>query len=290
MVGSHRSERTIGEGDCSVKTMFLAIGLLALGYGALLAGLYAAQRALLYHPSGDRPRPGVALSGAVRVVDVPSHDGLALFTWWAEPRDAEMPVIVYFHGNAGTQVDREERVAAFVSRGWGVLMPTYRYNAGAGGKPSEDALIADGRSVLAWLDARGIGSERRVLFGESLGTGIAVALLENEASAAAMILDAPYESIASVASSIYWFVPVRALLKDTFDSQTRIQSVSVPLLIGHGAVDRVIPVQHGRRLFDAANEPKTWVLKPDADHVGLFDHGFLEDVATFLSNVFGRPV
>lgn len=273
-----------------MKTMFWVLGVLALGYGMLVVGLYAAQRALLYHPTDDRPRPGHDLAETVRVLDVPSHDGLALFTWWAEPRDADMPVIVYFHGNAGTQVDREERVAAFVARGWGVLMPTYRYNSAAGGRPSEAALIADGRAVLSWLDARGIGAERRVLFGESLGSGVAVALLENENSAAAVILDAPYDSIVSVASRIYWFVPVRALLKDTFDSLSRVRNVTVPVLIGHGAADRVIPMEHGRRLFDAANEPKTWVMKPEAGHVGLFEHGFLDDISKFLGDVFGRPV
>jgi fermentation-respiration switch protein FrsA (DUF1100 family) len=273
-----------------VKTVFWVIGLIAVGYGALVMGLYGAQRALLYHPSGDRPRPGPGLADATRVVEIPSHDGLPLFTWWAEPRDPEMPVIVYFHGNAGTQVDREERVAAFVARGWGVLMPTYRYNAAAGGKPSEAALIADGRAVLSWLDDRGVGPDRRVLFGESLGSGIAVALLENDRSAAAAILDAPYDSIAAVASKIYWYVPVNLLLKDRFDSLSRIGGVTVPLLIGHGGDDRIIPEAHGKRLFDAANGPKTWAFKPHAGHVDLFDHGFLDDISAFMSKVFDRPL
>lgn len=267
-----------------MQVAILVTGLVCLGYGALVAGLYVAQRALLYHPNGDRPRPGPALAHLVTIQEVPSHDGLGLFSWWAPPARPDAPVIVYFHGNAGTQYDREERVAGFISKGWGVLMPGYRYNSGAGGDPSETALIADGKAVLDWVVAKGVLPDQIVLFGESLGSGVATALAREEGAAAALVLDAPYDSIMEVAAKVYWYVPVRHLLKDPFDSHTRIGDVRIPVLIGHGGEDTLIPDRHGRRLFEAANEPKIFVFKPEAGHTELFEFGFLDDVDRFLAD------
>ena len=247
---------------------------IVIGYALLVAGLYVAQRSLMYHPDPSRPRPGPDLAGQVTIQEIPSHDGLGLFSWWAPPADGTKPVVLYFHGNAGTQADREERVAL----GWGVLMPGYRYNSGAGGTPSETALLTDAQAVMAWLRQKGIGSGQTVLYGESLGTGIAVTLAMQADTARCLILDAPYDSIAAVAARHYWFVPVGQLLKDRFNSVDRISAVRIPVLIGHGDLDRVIPIAHGRRLFEAANMPKTFAHKPSAHHTDLFDHGFLDDI------------
>lgn len=267
-----------------IMTVTLMItGAVLLAYVMLVLGLYIAQRALLYHPNGDRPRPGAVLSGHVSIEEVPSHDGLGLFSWWAAPASADAPVLLYFHGNAGSQADREERMTAFLSKGWGVLMPAYRYNAGTDGRPSEDALIADGRAVLNWLQDRGIAPDRIVLFGESLGSGVATALAAERPDLGALVLDAPFDSVMEVAARLYWYVPVRLLLKDRFDSAARIANVRIPVLIGHGGQDRIIPERHGRRLFQVAQEPKEFVYKPEAGHVDLFEHGFLTDIERFVT-------
>ena len=268
----------------------IVFGGTALAYLVLVAGLYAAQRHLLYHPSDDRPRPNGVLSQSVEVLTIPAHDGLDLYTWWLPPKSPESPVIVYFHGNAGNQTDREVRMDLYRGRGWGVVLPTYRYNAGIGGIASEDALIADGRAVLSWLRAQGVGPERTVLYGESLGTGIAVALAAEASSAgrpvaAGVVLDAPYDSVVAVARRVYWYVPVDRLLHDRFDSAARIKAVDVPILIGHGDADRVIDIRHGRALFEAANEPKTFAFKPGGGHTDLYEFGFLDDVAAFVAHV-----
>lgn len=268
--------------------MTLSVGIVTVAltlYGALVAGMYFAQRSLLYHPASERPQPAPELAERVSIQTLPSHDGLALFSWWAAPRDPGGPVIVYFHGNAGSLADREERVALFVDQGWGVLMPSYRYNAGADGRPSEDALIADGAAVLGWLRQQGVAPAATILFGESLGTGIVTALAAETEQAAGLILDAPYDSVLAVAQAKYWYLPVRWLLKDQFRSLERIPDVSIPLLIGHGGEDRVIPAKHGRRLFDAANQPKTFAFKPEGRHTNLFEYGFFDDVVRFVAAV-----
>jgi fermentation-respiration switch protein FrsA (DUF1100 family) len=271
-----------------MTTALAVLAVLILGYGAIVGGLYAAQRSMMYHPDGARPQPAPPLDRTVTVTEIPAHDGLALFTWWAPPPSAEAPVLVYFHGNAGSQADRAQRMAAFIAQGWGVVMPGYRYNAGAGGEPSEEALIADGHAVLDWLGAQGVAPGRRILFGESLGSGLAVALAAEADHAAGIVLDAPFDSIEAVAAAAYWYVPVRRLLKDRFRSDIRIASVDVPVLIGHGGEDRIIPPDHGRRLFAAANEPKRFAFKPEAGHTDLFDHGFFGDVQSFVAEVTAR--
>lgn len=269
----------------AMSSVLTTLTVLLLAYGAVVAGLYAAQRSIMYHPDGDRPRPVPPLDRAVSAIEIPSHDGLPLFTWWAAPPTADAPVLVYFHGNAGNQADRAARLAAFVEEGWGVLMPGYRYNAGAGGSPSEEALIADGEAALNWLSDQGVGPSRRILFGESLGSGIVTALATEPDRAAGIVLDAPFDSIEAIAAKNYWYVPVRRLLKDRFRSDLRIGSVTVPVLIGHGGRDRIIPPAHGRRLFDAANQPKTFAFKPEAGHSDLFDHGFLDDLRAFIASI-----
>lgn len=256
-------------------------GLLAI-YATLVAVLYGAQRSLMYHRTPDRPRPAAPLTARTQVLDLPGHDGIGLFSWWIPPADDDAPVILYFHGNAGHQGDREERAAAMAAEGWGLLMAGYRYNSGSDGTPSEAGLIADGKAVLDWLLSQGIAAKRVVLFGESLGSGIAVAIAAARPELGGIILDSPYDSIVSVAADIYWYAPVRWLIRDRFESDKRIGMVGLPLLIGHGTEDRVVPLNHGRLLFAAANEPKQFALKPNAGHVELFEHGFLDDMRSFF--------
>ncbi|MEQ9458233.1 MAG: alpha/beta hydrolase [Alphaproteobacteria bacterium] len=261
-------------------------GVCAVLYGLVVLGLYLGQRHLMYHPNDARPQPGEELSGSVEVVAPPSHDGLPLHSWWLEPASDTSPVFVYFHGNAGSLEDREIRARLFRAEGWGLLLAGYRYNAGAGGQASEQALIADGKAVLDWVLARGIDPGRIVLFGESLGSGIAVAIAAGRDDLGGLVLDCPFDSIVAVAERVYWYVPVAALLRDRFDSLSRIGDVSVPILIGHGGADTIIPERHGRRLFDAAPDPKTFAYYRDARHIELFEYGFLGDLRTYIHALF----
>lgn len=262
-------------------------GIAVLAYLILVLALYLAQRAFLYHPNGGTPHPaGAGLSG-IEIVRPKSHDGLDLFAWWLPPRDAQAPIFLYFHGNAGSLDDRADKFRRLQERGVGMLMATYRYNAGTGGKPSEEALIADGRALLDWLGDRGFEDRQVVLYGESLGSGIAVALAA-EARGAAVIVEGAYDSIADVAQKVYWYVPARRLVKDSFDSVSRIGRSTKPILVAHGTRDDIIGIDHARRLFDAANEPKTFLEMEEGGHVDLYDFGMQEHVDRFLSQYVTR--
>jgi fermentation-respiration switch protein FrsA (DUF1100 family) len=261
-------------------------------YCLLIAGLYFFQRRILFVPGHARPDRLEAGVSDMREIDLLSTDGLHLRSWYREAAE-NRPTIVYFQGNAGSIAGRGFKARAFIDQGYGVLLVGYRGYGGNPGAPSEAGLILDGRAALSFLEAEGTLTENIVLYGESLGSGIAVALavqiLETAqpseslgASLGALVLEAPYTSIAKIAAARYWFVPVRYMLKDPFDSLSRIADLRCPLLILHGQRDAVIAIEHGRRLYDTAPEPKLFHLFEEGRHSDLFDHGAAEVVTSFL--------
>ena len=138
-----------------------------------------------------------------------------------------------------------------------MLAIAYRGSAGSTGRPSEHGLKLDGEAAYAAAIAGGVAPEKIVAFGESLGSGVAVAIAARH-KVGALVLDSPYSSIADVAAAAYWFVPVRALLRDPFRNDLIISQVSGPTLMVHGTNDPVVPIRFGEKLFALANPPKTF--------------------------------
>ena len=152
--------------------------------------------------------------------------------------------------------------------GMGLLAIEYRGYASSTGSPSERGLKLDGEAAYAAAIASGVAPERIVPLGESLGSGVAVALAARH-KVGALVLDSPYSSIADVAAAAYWFVPVRALLRDPFRNDLLIGSVNVPTLIVHGTKDAVVPIRFGEKLFALANPPKEFWRVEGAVHLAL---------------------
>lgn len=244
--------------------------------------LRAAQRALTYFPDPVRPTPAEAGVPALVPVALETEDGLALLAWHAPPRREALPSLVYFHGNAGHIGMRGFKVRAFLNAGLGVLLTTWRGYSGNPGTPSEAGLYADGRAARAFLRARGCDDGHQILYGESLGTGVAVHLAA-EAAPAALVLEAPFTSVADVAAERFPFLPVRPLIVDRFDSARKLRAVTAPLLIVHGEGDEVVPVRHGRRLHARAREPKEAAFLPGAGHADLHDFGLAAIALDFLA-------
>lgn len=258
--------------------------LVVVGFAAyllLVAALYLNQRNLMYHP--DQRVPDLAAAG---LSDMTAHrietsDGYKLLAWWRPPADSSRPTIVFFHGNAGNVGNRKRQAREFIDAGLGLLLVTWRYNAGAGGEPSEAGLMTDGRAALDFVAAQGIPERRIVLHGESLGSGVAVAMaLEHEVGG--LVLVYPYSSMTDVAEDRFWFVPVRVLIQDEYDSVARIGKVRAPILVIHGERDRIIPVRFARRLYEAAPEPKEGHFLPDGTHANLYRLGAGQLVLDFL--------
>lgn len=245
-------------------------------YGLFLAALFVFQRQLLYYPAAERPDPARAgLSGAgteLEVVRVETADGLSLEHWYLPPHGERAPVVVVFHGNAGHIGHRADKLRFLVEAGCGLLLAEYRGYGGNPGAPTEPALTDDGARLLAWLAGRGVAPGRTWLYGESLGTGLAVKLAAAaEPPLAGVILEASYSSIAAVAQAHYWYVPARWLVRDRWDAAARVAELRAPLLVLHGARDRVVPIRFGRALFEAAVEPKQALWLDAAEHTDLLD-------------------
>lgn len=260
------------------------MGYIATGvaiYALLVAALFFVQRSLLYHPNQTVPDPAAFEVPEMAAVDIPVEGDLKLLAWWRAPQSDTRPVIIVFHGNAGHIGDRAHKIRDYLDAGYGVLLLSYRYNAGSGGSPSEANMFADARAGLGFLREQGVREDRIVAFGESLGTGVAVAMAA-EQRIGALVLEAPYSSMSELAQHHYWYTPARWLVRDTLDSVSRIGRVSSPILVLHGERDRVIPIKFGRWLFDAAPEPKEAHYLPEAQHNDLIDFGMASIVIAFL--------
>lgn len=257
--------------------------LAVAGYAGLLALMYVFQRAMMYFPDPHRIAPAQAGLPQAEEVTLTSSDGEKLIAWYIPPRGGK-PLVLYFQGNAEGLPARVGRFAWMVADGDGLLALNYRGYGGSTGKPSEEGLIRDATAAYAFARAH-YPAKRIVLFGESLGTAVAVALAA-EHEIGALILDAPFTSAAAVGAAAYPFAPVRRLMKDKFRSDERIGRVAAPLLVLHGEADRIVPIHFGEKLFALAREPKRFVRFPQGGHVNLDDFGAVDAVQAFLAELF----
>lgn len=263
---------------------------LVLIYGLIVGALYLFQRRILFVPGGNAPDRTIAGVPEMSDVELETSDGLKLLSWYHPARSGK-PTFVYFQGNAGTIEGRGFKARSMIDGGYGILLVGYRGYGGNPGHPSEVGLIEDGRAARRFLEEKGVPAGDHVLYGESLGSGVGVALAaeaEDGAGPGAVILEAPYTSIAEIAAKRYRFAPVDMLIKDRFDSLSRIARIRAPLLVLHGESDRLIDASHGRRLIDAAGEPKELRLFPEGRHSDLHDHGAMDVIADFLTRKWDR--
>ena len=251
-----------------------------VAFGGFVALMYWAQRSLMYFPDRVRTSPAAAGFPEAEEVVLDTADGEKVIAWHVPPR-GERLVVLYFHGNGGSLSIRADRYRNIITDGTGLVALTYRGYGGSTGSPTEEGLIADARAAYAFAAAR-YPKERVAIWGESLGTGVAVALAA-ERQVARIVLQAPYTSAVDVGAAAYWYLPVRLLMKDQFRSDERIRKVNAPLLIIHGERDNVIPISHGERLLSLANEPKRLVRFPAGGHVDLDEHGAQDVTRPFLA-------
>jgi hypothetical protein len=241
---------------------------LGLAYALILAAAYVAQRRLMYFPDRTRTPPAAIGLASVEELEIPAPDGVHVVAWHGRARPGA-PTILYFHGNGGSLAARTPRIERFMAEGWGVFMMTYRGYGGSTGSPTEIDNVADAKRAYDTLIARGTDARAIILYGESLGTGVATQVALDK-PAAGLILDAPYTSTVDVAAQRFPFLPVRPFLIDRYDTASRIARVRMPVLVLHGARDGVIPVTMGREIARLASEPKRYVEFPSGGHSDLY--------------------
>ena len=251
-----------------------------VGYGAIAALAYFAQRALMYFPERTRTAPAAAGFPQAEEIELVTSDGERVIAWHVPPR-GERPVVLYFHGNGGALNLRAGRFARIVADGTGLLALSYRGYGGSTGRPSEAGLLYDAEAIYDYAAAR-YPAERLVPFGESLGSGVAVALAV-EHKVGKVILESPFTSAVDIGAAAYPFLPVRLMMHDRFRSDERIGKVTAPVLVLHGARDTIVPIRYGERLYALISAPKKFVRFPEGHHSDLDSHGAQAAVRDFLA-------
>jgi len=250
----------------------------ALFYLLLCAGLYFVQRTMIYFPDRSKPSP---IEGA-QVVSVITKDNQKIESWYFSPADPQKPTIIYFHGNAGNYAQRIYKAIHYIKAGYGVLLAEYRGYGGNDGDINEEGLYLDARAQINWLiNEKTLSEEDVVIYGESIGSGIAVQMA-TEYKASALILETPFSSLYEIAASRYFFLPVKLLLRDKYMNIDKIKSVNMPLLILHGRKDNVIPFSSAEKLYERADQPKKLIDFEQGNHNNLYEYDAYMHVIDFL--------
>jgi uncharacterized protein len=229
------------------------------------------QREYQYTLGGTRSTPETAAAAGFTEVKIATADGERLDGWWRPPPAAERGVVLFLHGTPGTVPDQVWRLDQLKHSGLGILAIDWRGYGGSTGDPTELGLRADARAGFDFIRAAAPQSKIAV-FGESLGTGPAVALARDR-PVAGVLLNAPYASVRRLFELRGLPIPYRWLMKDPFDSEALIGGVTAPLLILHGTDDPAIPVAEAHRLYDAAHEPKMIFIADGAGHLDAWEGG-----------------
>ncbi len=230
-------------------------------------------------PAGDWSPDGLAVEDAW----FQAEDGTRLHGWFL-PHKSPRGVALFCHGNAGNVSDSAESLRTLHDRhGLSVLAFDYRGYGRSEGTPSEAGLLQDARAARAWLAKRaGVSEVDVVLMGQSLGGAVAVDLAAED-GARGLVLASTFASLPEVAAHHVRWLPTQSLMRNRFDSESKIGRYAGPLLQVHGDRDRVVPFEQGKRLFDAANEPKRFVVSAGGDHNDPLSDEYRDALDEFLA-------
>jgi len=255
-------------------------------YILLLIAVFFFQGNLLYHPTLDNyiKNQNITEPIGIEKVNITTKDNINLVGWFYNKNLNKFKTILFFHGNAGSLENRTYKLNHFKNLNVNFLIIAWRGFSGNKGKPNEIGLYEDAQSAVRWLKAKGIGEKNIVLYGESLGTGIAVEIAQNK-NYAGIILESPFTSMIDMGKKYYPFFPVRLLLRDKFESHKKIINISSPLLIMHGKVDNIVPYKMGKRMYELANEPKFFYSQEYGDHMVEYDEKLLLTLEKFIQSL-----
>ena len=264
------------------KIYYTLIFVLAV-YLVITLSLYFFQRNLLYYPS-ENNYSGDRLTVPIEKVKIKTQDNIELLSWYHKKNVSDYKTILFLHGNAGSLEDRIYKLNFLGNLDVNFLIIAWRGYSGSSGKPSEFGLYQDAKSALNWLNSKGITDDKIVLYGESLGTSVAIEVGQNR-NFAGIILEAPFTSMIDIGKKHYPFFPVKLLLKDKYVSKNKIRNVKSPVLVMHGKEDKIVPFYMGKKIYDLANEPKFKYSPDDDDHMMNFDKNLINEIHLFLKNM-----
>ena len=252
-------------------------------YLVLLIFLYFYQGKLLYHPNVNSYTEVDNLIPKIEKVSIPTSDNLNLLGWFHK-KDISKKTILFFHGNAGSLENRIYKLNHFENLDLNFLIIAWRGFSGNSGKPSEQGLYEDAQSSINWLESKGIKEENIILFGESLGTAVAIEIAQNK-KFAGIVLESPFTSMVEMGKKYYSFFPVSLLLKDRYESINKIKNIHIPVLVMHGKRDRIVPFKMGKKIYDSINSPKFYYFSEYDDHMMDYNKLLLEKLKLFIESL-----
>jgi fermentation-respiration switch protein FrsA (DUF1100 family) len=257
---------------------FLVFGLIS--YFSILLFMFFFQRTFMYHPKVKNLDP-TPIAFEYQEVFIPSGKDIELRSWFSfKPKNKK--TILFFHGNAGELHARVYKLNKFSNINLNFLIIAWRGFSGNNGKPTEKGLYQDAKKAVEWLEAKGINKKDIILYGESLGTGVAVELASKD-NFSGVILESPYTSMVDMGKRFYPFVPISLLQRDRYNSLKKIKKIKSPLLVLHGKADTLVPFYMGRKIYETAHEPK-FSYFPDFDnHMMLYDQNMISALKNFLN-------
>ena len=245
----------------------------AVIYFLTVVSTYLFQRKLLYHPT-ENNYYGDKLLVDIEKVKIKTKDNIELISWHHNKNFNDYKTILFLHGNAGSLENRIHKINHFKNMDVNFLIIAWRGFSGNKGKPTEKGLYEDARSAVKWLKLKGIDEKNIIIYGESLGTGVAVEIAQNK-NFAGIILESPFTSMIDAGKDKYPFLPVRLLLKDKYESKKKIKNIISPILIMHGKVDNIVSFNMGKKMYDLAKEPKYSYFSEYDNHMMEFNENVL---------------
>ena len=265
-----------------IKMNFPIIILLIfiLIYLFILISTYLFQRNLLYHPT-ENNYSGDQLLVSVEKIKIKTKDNIELLSWYHNKNINDYKTILFLHGNAGTLENRIHKINHFKDMNINFLLVAWRGFSGNKGKPTEKNLYEDARSAVQWLESKGIKKNNIIIYGESLGTGVAIEIAQNK-NFAGIILESPFTSMIEAGKDKYPYLPVKFLLKDKYESEKKIKNIKSPILIMHGKVDNIVPFHMGKKMYELANNPKYSYFSEYDDHMMEYNEKLLNVLKKFI--------
>ena len=259
------------------------VGLLVLIYLIITLILYNSQRSLLYHPS-ENNYSGDMLTVSIEKIKIKNDDNIELLAWYHEKDIEKYKTILFLHGNAGSLENRIHKINHFNDMDVNFLIISWRGFSGNKGQPTEKGLYKDAKSAIEWLKNKGINQKNIIIYGESLGTGVATEISQNN-NFAGIILESPFTSMVAAGKSKYPIFPIGLLLKDKYESDKKIKNIQSPILIMHGEADTIVPFWMGKKLYELANQPKYSYFPTYDDHMMEFNKDLINSIKTFIKSL-----
>ncbi len=274
-----------------MRELMHILSSVVIAYAVILVLVFLFQSRLVYFPQVARELVVTPRAAGLDYEDVQlrTDDNVMLHGWWVPARDARGAVLI-FHGNAGNISHRIGYLTMFNRLGYSVLLIDYRGYGKSGGGPSEEGTYRDaGAAWLYLLETRKLQPQDVVIFGESLGGGVATWLAAKHPPRA-LVLASAFTSVPDLGAQVYPWLPVRLLARIKYDNLERIAKIAAPVLIAHSRDDEIVPFSHSEALFAAAREPKKLLIMSGGHNDGfLFTRAeWATALGTFLEGATAR--